>query len=195
MALHYRITTLGCRVNHAETRELESVLLSRGLAAADGRAAAADVEVVHTCTVTASAAAKSRQAIRRASRRPPPDGAPLRWGAADLGDRLARLEAPGFAATGGSGDHPVPRAIEMGANHHNGSVLLARTRLEVDPLDALPALLRMVYSFGGRPRHLWVDTAADVVLKSPGRDAVSRIEGAGIAALYFVDALPRNKQP
>ena len=66
--MRYRITTLGCRVNHAESRELESVLLARGL----NRAApheAADIEVVHTCSVTNTAAAKSRHAIRRATRR------------------------------------------------------------------------------------------------------------------------------
>ena len=66
--MRYRITTLGCRVNHAETRELESVLLARGfVSAAPG--AHADLEVIHSCSVTGSAAAKSRQAIRRASRR------------------------------------------------------------------------------------------------------------------------------
>lgn len=66
--MRYRITTLGCRVNHAEARELESVLLARGLVtAADG--APADLEVIHTCSVTGSAAAKSRHAIRRAIRR------------------------------------------------------------------------------------------------------------------------------
>ncbi|MHC5022865.1 MAG: MiaB/RimO family radical SAM methylthiotransferase [Planctomycetota bacterium] len=64
----YRITTLGCRVNHAEARDLESILLARGLRPADaGRPA--DLEVVHSCTVTAAAAAKSRQATRRAARR------------------------------------------------------------------------------------------------------------------------------
>jgi threonylcarbamoyladenosine tRNA methylthiotransferase MtaB len=66
--MRYRITTLGCRVNHAEAREMESVLLDRGLA----RAAAgerADLEVVHTCGITTTAAAKSRHAIRRATRR------------------------------------------------------------------------------------------------------------------------------
>ena len=67
-SMRYRITTLGCRVNHAETRELESVLLARGfVGAAEG--AHADLEVIHSCSVTGSAAAKSRQAIRRAARR------------------------------------------------------------------------------------------------------------------------------
>ncbi len=73
--LTYRITTLGCRVNHAEARELESILVSRGLrrAAASRRA---DLEVVHTCSVTNTAAAKSRHAIRRAAHRQRNGGVP-----------------------------------------------------------------------------------------------------------------------
>ena len=67
-ALRYRLTTLGCRVNHAEAREMESLLLERGLVPA-GAGEAADVEVVHTCSVTAAAAAKSRHAVRKAVRR------------------------------------------------------------------------------------------------------------------------------
>ncbi len=66
--LRYRITTLGCRVNHAEARELESLLVERGLVAARV-GERADLEVVHTCAVTETAAAKSRQAIRRSRRR------------------------------------------------------------------------------------------------------------------------------
>jgi len=70
----YRLTTLGCRVNHAEMRDLESILVQRGLEPAP-RHAPADLEVIHTCSVTRMAAAKSRQAIRRAARRRAP-GAP-----------------------------------------------------------------------------------------------------------------------
>ncbi len=63
----FRIRVLGCRVNHAERRELSDVLKQRGLVPV-GRGNGADLEVVHTCTVTTRAAAKSRQAIRRAAR-------------------------------------------------------------------------------------------------------------------------------
>ncbi|NNF44941.1 MAG: MiaB/RimO family radical SAM methylthiotransferase [Phycisphaerales bacterium] len=67
--LTYRITTLGCRVNHAETRDLEAILATRGLTASGD--APAHLEVVHSCSVTGAAAAKSRQAVRRAARRLP----------------------------------------------------------------------------------------------------------------------------
>ncbi|MCH2139088.1 MAG: MiaB/RimO family radical SAM methylthiotransferase [Phycisphaerales bacterium] len=64
----YRIHTLGCRVNHAETRDLEAIMQARGLAPARPGDPAA-VEVIHSCAVTARAAAKSRNAARRAARR------------------------------------------------------------------------------------------------------------------------------
>lgn len=63
----FHLTTLGCRVNHAETRDLESVLRSRGLRRAD-TPDLADLHVVHSCSVTRAAAAKSRQAVRRSVR-------------------------------------------------------------------------------------------------------------------------------
>lgn len=64
----YRITTLGCRVNHAEAREFHSLLAERGLIQA-AKGEKADLEVIHTCSVTNTAAAKSRNALRRALRR------------------------------------------------------------------------------------------------------------------------------
>ncbi len=68
MDRRYRITILGCRVNHAEARDMQRVLADRGLrpAATDEPA---ELEVVHTCSVTNAAAAKSRRAVRRARRR------------------------------------------------------------------------------------------------------------------------------
>ncbi len=52
-------------MNHAEQREMESVLRSRGLTPSTQ---SPDIEVVHTCSVTGQAAAKSRNAIRRAKK-------------------------------------------------------------------------------------------------------------------------------
>ena len=66
--MKYRLTTLGCRVNHAEARELESLLADRGLERA-GPGQWAEVEVIHSCSVTNTAAAKSRHALRRALKR------------------------------------------------------------------------------------------------------------------------------
>ncbi len=52
-------------MNHAERREMESILQARGMTP---KSDAPDLEIVHTCSVTGQAAAKSRNAIRRAKR-------------------------------------------------------------------------------------------------------------------------------
>lgn len=61
------IQTLGCRVNHYEAEQMAALLRHRGLVEATD-ASSADLRIVHTCSVTTEAAAKSRQAVRRAVR-------------------------------------------------------------------------------------------------------------------------------
>ncbi len=65
-ALH----SLGCRLNHAETQLIRQRLEADGYEIVDW-ADAADVRVLNSCTVTAQADAKSRQALRGARRRDP----------------------------------------------------------------------------------------------------------------------------
>jgi len=62
--------TLGCRVNQADTQQLQAALEARGFSTVPF-GAAADVIVVNTCTVTARAEVSDRQAIRRARRTNP----------------------------------------------------------------------------------------------------------------------------
>ncbi len=64
------ITNLGCKVNQAEMDSVERFLRARGVEIAAG-AAAADLHLVNTCTVTAAADDKSRKAVRRARRASP----------------------------------------------------------------------------------------------------------------------------
>ena len=52
-------------MNHAERREMESILQELGM---QPSSESPDLEIVHTCSVTGQAAAKSRNAIRRAKR-------------------------------------------------------------------------------------------------------------------------------
>ena len=64
--MNYSILTFGCRVNQADSMDIERELRARG-----GRAVAtacADVIVVNSCSVTATADQGTRQAIRRAAR-------------------------------------------------------------------------------------------------------------------------------
>lgn len=63
-------TTLGCRVNQADTQQLQALLSAHGFGTAPP-GVQPDVVVVNTCTVTARAEASDRQAIRRAVRLSP----------------------------------------------------------------------------------------------------------------------------
>ena len=63
--------------------------------------------------------------------------------------------------------------------------------LQIDPLDALPRLLKMVYPFDRSPRHAWANGVANLALKSDTGETVHRIEGAGIASIVHLDSSPR----
>src|SRR6267143_332250 len=63
MATFY-IQQFGCRATQADGAAIERQLLERGCTAAS-ESASADVVVVNTCTVTASADAQARDAIRK----------------------------------------------------------------------------------------------------------------------------------
>jgi len=70
--LRFAVTTLGCKVNQYDGQALAAALESAGFLPADSDAGPpADLVVVNTCCVTATAMRKSRQAIRRALRRSP----------------------------------------------------------------------------------------------------------------------------
>ena len=64
--MKYSIVTFGCRVNQADSLRMEEEFRARGGVAT--AAADADVVVVNTCSVTASADQGARQAIRRIAR-------------------------------------------------------------------------------------------------------------------------------
>lgn len=62
--------TLGCRLNQAETATISATFASRGYAIVEA-GDETDVHVINTCSVTDSAEAKCRQAVRAALRRSP----------------------------------------------------------------------------------------------------------------------------
>jgi threonylcarbamoyladenosine tRNA methylthiotransferase MtaB len=64
------ITNLGCKVNQSEMEAAARLLRERGVRLVSA-GAAADLHLVNTCTVTATADQKSRQAVRRARRASP----------------------------------------------------------------------------------------------------------------------------
>jgi threonylcarbamoyladenosine tRNA methylthiotransferase MtaB len=65
----YSLVTFGCRVNQADSLRIEEDLRARG--AVDVRPEDADVVVVNTCSVTATADQGARQTIRRIARQNP----------------------------------------------------------------------------------------------------------------------------
>jgi threonylcarbamoyladenosine tRNA methylthiotransferase MtaB len=64
--MKYSIVTFGCRVNQADSLSIEERLRARGGVAAT--AAEAEIVIVNTCSVTASADQGARQTIRRIAR-------------------------------------------------------------------------------------------------------------------------------
>jgi threonylcarbamoyladenosine tRNA methylthiotransferase MtaB len=62
----YSIVTFGCRVNQADSLQIEEALLARG--ATESPTDNADVVIVNTCSVTATADQGARQTIRRIAR-------------------------------------------------------------------------------------------------------------------------------
>jgi threonylcarbamoyladenosine tRNA methylthiotransferase MtaB len=67
--MRYSIVTFGCRVNQADSLRLEEDLRARG--AVEAPAAEADLVIVNTCSVTATADQGARQTIRRIARENP----------------------------------------------------------------------------------------------------------------------------
>lgn len=63
----YLVNVLGCKVNQYDAHQIEKLLEGLGLRKAEG-SDHSDVIVIHTCGVTAAAAQKSRQTIRRMQR-------------------------------------------------------------------------------------------------------------------------------
>jgi threonylcarbamoyladenosine tRNA methylthiotransferase MtaB len=64
--MKYSVVTFGCRVNQADSLGFEEELIAAG--AEPGESNAADVVIVNTCSVTASADQGARQTIRRIAR-------------------------------------------------------------------------------------------------------------------------------
>jgi len=67
--VRYAIVTFGCRVNQADSLRLEEDLRARG--GEDVPSSDADLVIVNTCSVTATADQGARQTIRRIARENP----------------------------------------------------------------------------------------------------------------------------
>jgi len=91
-----RIYTLGCKVNQCDSEEIARSLAARGYEVG-ARGDSADIFIVNTCTVTATADAKARKLIRRLARAHP-EATLIATGCIAESDPHALLELPGVTA-------------------------------------------------------------------------------------------------
>jgi threonylcarbamoyladenosine tRNA methylthiotransferase MtaB len=138
------IEQFGCRATQADAAAVESQLRSRGFCAV-GDAAAADVVVVNTCTVTAAADTQARRAIR-AIHRANPSARIIATGcyAQRAPEDLAAL--PGVVFVVGNSHKPeIPRLAEIGRDAltvspaPGGLIPIASLRVPGGAPDAGPA--------------------------------------------------------
>jgi threonylcarbamoyladenosine tRNA methylthiotransferase MtaB len=102
----YSIVTFGCRVNQADSLRLEEEFRARG--DAESPSSAADVVVVNTCSVTATADQGARQTIRRVARENP----------------SAKIVVTGCYATRCAGDvAALPGVIRVVPNDHKLNIV------------------------------------------------------------------------
>lgn len=110
-----------------------------------------------------------------------PDGSTRGYAA----DRT-QLEFP----RGERSDYPLPTRLDFAGDGVRAVGSLRGTSLARNPLDPLPMAIRMLYSFGAKPRRLWADTTLWVEVES-GEGAESLPwEAPGIATLNFQSAVP-----
>ena len=77
---------------------------------------------------------------------------------------------------------PLPHRLRPIGGAVSGEVAVGAAQLSIDPLDALPRLVRMLYWFGARPRRIWADATSELAASSSG--ALPR--GAAIASFSFL---------
>jgi hypothetical protein len=77
---------------------------------------------------------------------------------------------------------PMPHRLRASGGALRGDVEIGASHLSIDPLDALPRLVRMLYWFGARPRRIWADANSE--LASGASEALP--SGAAIASFSFL---------
>src|SRR5688500_13174319 len=133
----FSITTLGCRVNHYEGEQLATLLRGRGLSQVPPDRAA-DLRIVHTCSVTVQAASKSRQNVRRMTRLPVLRAETERAGPADQDCATVPAPAPTGQSFTSSSSIPTgdPAAPESGPTNNRPRVVVTGCWATSDPAEA-----------------------------------------------------------
>ena len=116
------ITTHGCKLNQADSAALARQFAQAGCRPVDDHAAA-DIIVVNTCTVTAAADSKARQALR-AARRANPDAIVVAAGCYPQRAAAELRQMPEVSLVVGNQDKPqlAARALAEWNRRHNGPI-------------------------------------------------------------------------
>jgi hypothetical protein len=77
---------------------------------------------------------------------------------------------------------PMPHRLRPAGGGLTGAIAIGPSHLSIDPLDALPRFVRMLYWFGARPRRIWADATSE--LASSSSEPLPR--GAAIASFSFL---------
>ena len=147
--MRYAVLTFGCRVNQADSFALE-----RSLRAAGGRAApaeAAELVVVNSCSVTATADQGTRQAIRRVARLNPAARI-VATGCYATRDAAAVAALPGVVAVVPNGDKEALAERLLALAHPDelaGRLREPATPASSVPQRRLPAAPTTAERFGG----------------------------------------------
>lgn len=134
------VKTFGCRASQADGAALESGLAGQGLAPA-AEATSADLVVLNTCTVTATADDELRQTVRRLHRQQPQTRIVITGCYAQRApEELAAL--PGVAlVVGNSHKAQIPEMLAAGSSFHShiaiGDIFEQREFLSAPVEDAL----------------------------------------------------------
>jgi len=136
MSRHFKIITLGCKVNQYESAFIEESLKDMGCQRA-GQDRKAELIVINTCIVTARASYQSRQAIRRAMRENP--GALIAaigcYGQVFPGE-LSRINGVDLIA-GNRGKGSLPELL-VKATHHNPPLIVRDDFGASTPFEQIP---------------------------------------------------------
>ncbi len=125
----YSITTLGCKVNQAESEQLAARLKAMGLRES-GRGpegCSADICIINTCTVTQKASMQSRQAIRRSIRMNPKARIIVTGCYAQMQPEVIQAIEGVSDVVGHHEKSQIPDLIEIPANRPNASPPSAST--------------------------------------------------------------------
>jgi hypothetical protein len=107
----------------------------------------------------------------------------LGWRDSQGGLRTLRPEAVALEDWRADGDGPpLPHRLRPTGGALAGEVAVGAAQLSIDPLEALPRLVRMLYWFGARPRRIWADATSD--LAASASEPLPR--GAAIASFSFL---------